>query len=170
MGKIKYNYIYIYTVYIYIYTWKTIAIFFVKTHVSSFSVDYGFLPNTVFFQHTGTFFFQQHVEKIRVYYGLAPLRTSNTNPNTHMVIFLDITGFTHNRQKKCQYGFSGIYYIHNIHIYPCTAQQLPLHEYMSSNSNEPTPTTPLKVLIPCPFFQAALVKVFMAGFSPHCCS
>ena len=53
-----------------------------------FVVDYGFLPNTVFFQHTGTFYFQQHVEKIRVYYGLAPLRASNTNPNTHMVIFL----------------------------------------------------------------------------------
>ena len=73
----------------YIFTWKTILPFFlVKTHFSSFFVDYGFLPNTVFFQHTGTLFFQQHVEKIRVYYGLAPLRASNTNPNTHMIIFL----------------------------------------------------------------------------------
>ena len=58
-------------------TWKTILPFFlVKTHSSSFFVDYGFLPNTVCFQPTGTFFFQQHVEQIRVYYGLAPLRSS----------------------------------------------------------------------------------------------
>ena len=33
-------------------SWKTILPFFVKTHVSICFVDYGFLPNTVFFQHT----------------------------------------------------------------------------------------------------------------------
>ena len=49
---------------IYIYTWKTILpFFFVKTHLSSFFVDYGFLPNTVFFQHTGTFFFNNMLKK-----------------------------------------------------------------------------------------------------------
>ena len=70
-----------------IYLENHIAIFFGQNAFFLFFVDYGFLPNTVFFQHTGTFFFQ-HDEKIRVYYGLAPLRASNTNPNTHMVIFL----------------------------------------------------------------------------------
>ena len=69
-------------------------------HFSSFFVDYGILPNTVFFQHTGTLLFQQHVEKIRLLRVSASTRI-NMNPNMNMVLFFwTLRGFTHNRQKK----------------------------------------------------------------------
>ena len=80
-------------------TWKTISpFFFLKRHLYFFLSKTGFCQ-TRYFSNMRVRFFPQHVEKIRVYCGSAPLLTSNTNPHTHMVIFLDIVGFTRNRQK-----------------------------------------------------------------------
>lgn len=75
-----------------------IAIFFYQKAFVFFLSKTG-LCQTRYFSNMRVRFFPQHVEKIRVYCGSAPLLTSNTNPNTHMVIFLDIVGFTRNRQK-----------------------------------------------------------------------
>ena len=72
------------------------VITYLENHIAIF---FFFLSITGFcqiryFSNIRVRFFFQHVEKIRVYYGLAPLRASNTNPNTHMFFFCDITGFT----------------------------------------------------------------------------
>ena len=69
--------------------WKTILpFFFVKTHFSSFFGSIaGFCQIRNFSNIRVRFFFNNTPKKLRVYYGLAPLRASNTNPNTHMVIF-----------------------------------------------------------------------------------
>ena len=72
---------------IFTYLENHIAIFVWSKRIFPFFCRLRVFAKYVFFQHTGTLFFQQHVEKIQVYYGLAPLRASNTNPNTHMVIF-----------------------------------------------------------------------------------
>ena len=76
------------SMFIYIYLENHIAIFFGQNAFFLFFCRLRVFAKYGIFPTYGYVFFQQHVEKIRVYYGLAPLRASNTNPNTHMVIFL----------------------------------------------------------------------------------
>ena len=110
-------------------TWKTILPFFlVKTHFSFFLVDYGFLPNTVFFQHTGTFFFSTTCWKntglLRV---SASTRIKYEPKYAYGHFFWTLRGLPIIDQKKCQYGFSGTYinYIYMLRIYLYTYSNTP---------------------------------------------
>ena len=96
-----------------IYTWKTILLFLlVKTHFSSFFVDYGFLPSTLFFQPTGPFFFSTTCWTNTGLLRVSASTLIKYEPKyAYGDFFGTLRGFPIIDQKKCQYGFSGIFLI-----------------------------------------------------------